>query len=93
VPHGQRDESLRPYSRLFRPEPLLFLPTRRHKKEKLNLAVRYFICAVCVCVCVYIYIYETKFKDIIWKNEIVWFTLPYLSSKFLNTGLFIVTET
>jgi hypothetical protein len=24
VPHGQRDESLRPYSRLSRPEPLLF---------------------------------------------------------------------
>jgi hypothetical protein len=26
VPRGQRDESLRPYSRLSRPEPLLFLP-------------------------------------------------------------------
>jgi hypothetical protein len=27
VPRGQRDESLRPYSRLSRPEPLLFLPS------------------------------------------------------------------
>jgi hypothetical protein len=26
VPRGQRDESLRPYSRISRPEPLLFLP-------------------------------------------------------------------
>jgi hypothetical protein len=25
APRGQRDESLRPYSRLSRPEPLLFL--------------------------------------------------------------------
>jgi hypothetical protein len=25
VPHGQREESLRPYSRLSRPEPILFL--------------------------------------------------------------------
>jgi hypothetical protein len=27
VPRGQRDESLRSYSRLSRPEPLLFLPS------------------------------------------------------------------
>jgi hypothetical protein len=27
APRGQRDESLRPYSRLSRPEPLLFLPS------------------------------------------------------------------
>jgi hypothetical protein len=27
VPRGQRHESLRPYSRLSRPEPLLFLPS------------------------------------------------------------------
>jgi hypothetical protein len=27
VPRGQRDESLRPYSRLSRPEPLLLLPS------------------------------------------------------------------
>jgi hypothetical protein len=27
VPRGQRDESLWPYSRLSRPEPLLFLPS------------------------------------------------------------------
>jgi hypothetical protein len=27
VPHGQRDGSLRPYSRLSGPEPLLFLPS------------------------------------------------------------------
>jgi hypothetical protein len=27
VPRGQRDESLRPYSRLSKPDPLLFLPS------------------------------------------------------------------
>jgi hypothetical protein len=27
VPRGQRDASLRPYSRISRPEPLLFLPS------------------------------------------------------------------
>jgi hypothetical protein len=27
VPHGKRDGSLRPYSRLSKPEPLLFLPS------------------------------------------------------------------
>jgi hypothetical protein len=27
VPHGQRDGSLRPYSRISRPKPLLFLPS------------------------------------------------------------------
>jgi hypothetical protein len=27
VPRGQHDGSLRPYSRLSRPEPLLFLPS------------------------------------------------------------------
>jgi hypothetical protein len=27
VPRGQRDGSLRPYSRISRPEPLLFLPS------------------------------------------------------------------
>jgi hypothetical protein len=27
MPRGQRDESLRPYSRISRPEPLLFLPS------------------------------------------------------------------
>jgi hypothetical protein len=27
VPRGQRDESLRPYSQISRPEPLLFLPS------------------------------------------------------------------
>jgi hypothetical protein len=40
VPRGKRDGSLRPYSRISRPEQLLFLPSRSSIGPPLGLVVR-----------------------------------------------------
>jgi hypothetical protein len=46
VPRGQRDGSLRPYSRIFRPEPLLFsfkqLLSCTHEAEWTPFQTHYF---------------------------------------------------
>jgi hypothetical protein len=51
VRRGERDESLRPYSRLSRPEPLLFLPSS-------SSVVLYYVCEMDVCVFVGTYVLE-----------------------------------